>query len=82
MKSTQLTAARGSRPREDGFALIEKVRALSPAQGGDTPAAALTAYVGEDVRSRAVAAGYQAHIPKPVDPAALAALVSGLTKQG
>jgi CheY-like chemotaxis protein len=68
-------------PGEDGFALIEKVRALSPAQGGDTPAAALTAYAGEEDRSRAVDAGYQAHIPKPVDPATLAALVAGLAKQ-
>jgi PAS domain S-box-containing protein len=69
-------------PGEDGFALIEKVRALPPAQGGNTPAAALTAYVGEEDRTRAVDAGYQAHIPKPVDPATLAALVAGLAKRG
>jgi CheY-like chemotaxis protein len=68
-------------PGEDGFALIEKVRALSPAQGGNTPAAALTAYVREEDRSRTMDAGFQAHIPKPVDPATLAALVAGLAKQ-
>jgi PAS domain S-box-containing protein len=67
-------------PGEDGFALIEKVRALSPAQGGNTPAAALTAYVREEDRSRTMDAGFQAHIPKPVDPATLAALVAGLAK--
>jgi PAS domain S-box-containing protein len=68
-------------PGEDGFALIEKVRALSPAQGGNTPAAALTAYAREEDRTRTIAAGFQAHIPKPVDPATLAALVAGLAKQ-
>jgi PAS domain S-box-containing protein len=65
-------------PQEDGFALIGKVRALAPGQGGDTPAAALTAYVREEDRARALDAGYQAHLPKPVDPSALARVVAGL----
>jgi CheY-like chemotaxis protein len=68
-------------PGEDGFALIFKVRALAPEQGGDTPAAALTAYVRDEDRVRALAAGYQTHIPKPVEPSVLAAAVAGLTKR-
>jgi len=67
-------------PGEDGFALIEHVRALTPEQGGDIPAAALTAYVRDEDRRRALAAGYQTHIHKPVDPSNLAAAVAGLTK--
>jgi PAS domain S-box-containing protein len=65
-------------PKEDGFALIGKIRALAPEQGGDTPAAALTAYVRDEDRTRALDAGYQAHVPKPVDPSALAQVVAGL----
>ncbi|MGB9180223.1 MAG: ATP-binding protein [Pyrinomonadaceae bacterium] len=68
-------------PGEDGFALICKVRALTPEQGGNIPAAALTAYVREEDRLQALAAGYQTHIPKPVDPNILAAAVAGLAKR-
>ena len=68
-------------PGEDGFALISKIRALAPEKGGSIPAAALTAYVREEERQRALAAGYQTHIPKPVDPNALAAAVARLAKR-
>ena len=68
-------------PDEDGFALIGKVRSLAPGRGGDVPAAALTAYVRDEDRRRALAAGFQTHIAKPVDPAALAAAVAGLAKR-
>lgn len=68
-------------PDEDGFALIGKVRALAPEQGGHTPAAALTAYVREEDRLRALAAGYQSHVAKPVDPKMLAAVVADLAKR-
>ncbi len=54
-------------PDEDGFSLIAKVRALPPERGGRVPAAALTALAGLDDRDRALAAGFQEHIPKPVD---------------
>jgi len=53
-------------PGEDGYSLINKVRSLPPERGGRTPAAALTAYVREEDRERALAAGYQVHIAKPV----------------
>jgi PAS domain S-box-containing protein len=69
-------------PDQDGYDLITKVRALSPEQGGDTPAAALTAHVGDEDRSRALAAGYQAHIKKPVDPLTLGVAVAGLGRRG
>jgi PAS domain S-box-containing protein len=65
-------------PGEDGYDLIAKVRALSAEQGRDTPAAALSAHVSDDDRERALTAGYQTHIKKPVDPVTLAAAVAGL----
>ena len=68
-------------PEEDGYALIERVRALKPEQGCDIPAAALTAHVREEDRIMALAAGYQIHIKKPVDPAKLAQAVANLGKK-
>jgi signal transduction histidine kinase/ActR/RegA family two-component response regulator len=68
-------------PGEDGFALIGKVRALTPEQGRDIPAAALTAHVREEDRALALAAGYQTHIKKPVDPNKFAAAVARLSKK-
>jgi signal transduction histidine kinase/CheY-like chemotaxis protein len=67
-------------PGEDGFALISKVRALTREQGCDIPAAALTAHVRDEVRLKALAAGYQTHIKKPVEPGKLAAAVADLGK--
>lgn len=69
-------------PDEDGFALIGQVRTLTPEQGGNIPAAALTAYVSEDDSLRALAAGYHTHIAKPVEPITLAAAVADLAKRG
>jgi CheY-like chemotaxis protein len=68
-------------PGEDGFALIGKVRALTPEQGCDIPAAALTAHVREEDRLQALAAGYQTHLKKPVDPTKLAAAVASLGRK-
>jgi PAS domain S-box len=68
-------------PGEDGFALIGKVRTLTPEQGGNIPAAALTAYIRDEDRQQALAAGYQTHIAKPVDPTTLVRAVAGLAKQ-
>ena len=68
-------------PGEDGFTLIRKVRALTPEQGGDIPAAALTAHVREEDRVQALTAGYQTHIKKPVDPRKLAIAVATLAEQ-
>ena len=65
-------------PQVDGYTFIRKVRALAPEDGGRTPAVALTAYAGADDASRAFAAGYQMHVPKPVDPFHLATIVANL----
>lgn len=68
-------------PNEDGYALIGKIRDLSPEQGGDIPAAALTAYVSEGDKLQALAAGFQTHISKPVEPIFLAETVAALAKR-
>jgi CheY-like chemotaxis protein len=65
-------------PDEDGYALIRQVRALDAEQGGQIPAVALTAYARAEERIRALAAGFQLHIPKPVNPEELAAVVANL----
>jgi PAS domain S-box-containing protein len=62
-------------PDEDGFSFIERVRRLAPEQGGQVHAVALTAYAREEDRQRALACGFQCHLPKPVDPVELAAYV-------
>lgn len=62
-------------PGEDGYTLIRRVRALPPEQGGDTPAIALTAYARAEDRMKAVMAGFQQHVVKPVEPAELITLV-------
>jgi CheY-like chemotaxis protein len=65
-------------PGEDGYALIEKVRALAPERGGRVPAVALTAYTRPEDRLRVLRAGYQMHVSKPVEPAELIAIVDSL----
>ncbi len=65
-------------PGEDGYSLIAKVRALPPEEGGQTPAAALTAYARLEDRTKALRAGFQMHVPKPVEPAELVAVVANL----
>jgi PAS domain S-box-containing protein len=65
-------------PGEDGFSLIRRVRALSPDEGGKTPAVALTAYARPEDRTRALLSGYRAHLPKPVEPRELAAVLASL----
>jgi CheY-like chemotaxis protein len=54
------------------------VRQLSPEKGGRIPAAALTAFARPDDRTRALRAGYQTHVAKPVDPTELTAVVASL----
>jgi PAS domain S-box-containing protein len=65
-------------PLEDGYGLIRKMRALPPELGGKIPAIALTAYARTEDRARALAAGYQVHLAKPVDRDDLAAVVAKL----
>jgi CheY-like chemotaxis protein len=66
-------------PQQDGYALMRRVRQMTPAEGGLVPAAALTAYAGEEAHRRALAAGFQAHVAKPIEPADLTLLVASLS---
>lgn len=68
-------------PHEDGYELIRRVRALDASHGGCVPAAALTAYAREEDRSLSLAAGFQMHLVKPVNPAELIAAVACLARQ-
>ncbi|MEH2386045.1 MAG: ATP-binding protein [Nostoc sp.] len=68
-----------SMPQEDGYTLIRKVRALPTEQGGRIPAVALTAYARTEDRTQALLAGFQLHVPKPVNPGELAAVIANLT---
>ncbi len=67
-------------PGVDGYSLIRKVRTLSSERGGRIPAIALTAYASEEERTRILAAGFQMHIPKPVEPSELVAVVAKLAQ--
>jgi CheY-like chemotaxis protein len=69
-------------PGEDGYDLLRKIRARDPEHGGRVPALALTAYARSEDARRALASGYQMHIPKPVESDLLAAAVASLTGAG
>ncbi len=62
----------------DGFALIRTIRKLESEKTRALPAIAVTAYANPEDRVRALVAGYQHHIPKPVDSNALAAAIAQL----
>ncbi|MEH2441663.1 PAS domain-containing hybrid sensor histidine kinase/response regulator [Nostoc sp.] len=62
-------------PEMDGYMLMRQIRALGLEQGGKIPAIALTAYAAELDRQQAIAAGFQRHITKPIDPEVLVAIV-------
>jgi hypothetical protein len=67
-------------PGEDGYGFIQRVRALDPEQGGRVPALALTAYARVEDRVRVLSAGFQMHVPKPIEPAELVAMVGNLAE--
>ena len=64
----------------DGYALISQIRQLPAERGGTIPAAALTAYAGIENQRRALSAGYQMHIPKPIGPSELITAVARLAE--
>jgi PAS domain S-box-containing protein len=64
---------------ENGYGLIRKIRALKPEQGGRVPAVALTAYAAAADRRRALLAGFQTHLAKPVEPDELLAVIASLS---
>jgi signal transduction histidine kinase/ActR/RegA family two-component response regulator len=65
-------------PGEDGYSLIRKVRALPANDAGATPAVALTAFGRSQDRILSLAAGYNMHVPKPVDPEELTAVIASV----
>lgn len=68
-------------PDEDGYELIKRVRALAVEDGGRVPAIALTAYARTEDRLRALRAGYQMHVTKPVDLPELVAVMASLIQR-
>ncbi len=65
-------------PVMDGYQLIQEVRELDPAQGGAVPAIALTAFARSEDRTRAMLAGYNMHVAKPIEAQELLATVANL----
>jgi PAS domain S-box-containing protein len=55
-------------PGKDGYELVREIRSLETQQGGGVPAIALTAHANAEERDRALAAGFDLHLAKPVDP--------------
>jgi CheY-like chemotaxis protein len=66
-------------PETDGYQFMRQVRSLSGEDGGRTPGIALTAFARSEDRTRAMLAGYQVHIAKPIEPSELLATVGSLT---
>jgi signal transduction histidine kinase/ActR/RegA family two-component response regulator len=69
-------------PDEDGYSLIGKVRSLDSARAKQIPAVALTAYVRVEDRARALSAGFNMFVPKPVVPEELIAAIASLAEPG
>ena len=67
-------------PEKDGYQFIREVRNLGAARGGNIPAIALTAFARPEDRMKAMMAGYQTHLPKPVDAHELIATIRTLTR--
>jgi CheY-like chemotaxis protein len=63
-------------PEVDGYTFVRHLRARTPAQGGRTPAVALTAYASGEDRDRALAAGFNEHVPKPVHAVDLVPIIA------
>ena len=66
-------------PEEDGYQFVRAVRSLPATQGGRTPAIALTAFAHSTDRTKALLAGFQRHLSKPVESHELIATVGSLT---
>lgn len=65
-------------PEEDGYVLIKRLRALPPEEGGRTPVVALTAFARTEERTKVLVSGFNMHVPKPVEPAELLAVLASL----
>ena len=69
-------------PDEDGYELVRRLRSAPPEKGGLTPAIALTGYASRKDRERALAAGYQKHMAKPIEQADMIAAIAALVGRG
>jgi len=67
-------------PQEDGYELMRKVRQWEMEVGSHIPAVAVTAFAREEDRQKAIASGYQTHIPKPIEPTHLVSVVASLVE--
>jgi PAS domain S-box-containing protein len=67
-------------PGEDGYALLRRIREREKGDGAAVPVLALTAYARAEDRAQALAAGFNRHAGKPIDPAVLTALIASLAK--
>ena len=65
-------------PDEDGYTLIARIRGMARERGGATPAACLTGYTTAADRRRALEAGFNMHLAKPIEPSELIAVVANL----
>ena len=68
-------------PGENGYDFIRELRAATGAQGAVITAIAMTAYARQEDRQRSLAAGFQRHLPKPVEPVDLVAAVQKLARR-
>jgi PAS domain S-box-containing protein len=68
-------------PEQDGYVLVRKLRSLEDDQGRRIPAVALTAHARTEDRMQALAAGFDTHVPKPVEPAELVTVVASLARR-
>ena len=68
-------------PDQDGFALLRQIRQQEAERGGFLPVIALTGYTRLEDRTRVLAAGFQGHVAKPVDPPKLIATIAALARE-
>jgi len=68
-------------PTNDGYWLVQQVRARSAEDGGNVPAIAVTAYGDEHGPHRTLSAGFQAHLRKPIDPWELCRVVASVVRR-
>jgi signal transduction histidine kinase/ActR/RegA family two-component response regulator len=66
-------------PKQDGYALIRKIRRREREHGGHVPAIALTAYTRVEDRLKVLSSGFQMHVPKPVDPVELVTVIASVS---
>jgi CheY-like chemotaxis protein len=68
-------------PDEDGYSLIRAIRETFPSPARDIRAVALTAYAGDYYRTKALAAGYDAYVAKPLEPSQLTSVLRDLVSR-